>query len=161
MRRLTVLAAVVFCIGLGSAVAYAGCGGEFCKESGLSDQQITELKKACRDFRRVKAEVGAKIQLTRIDLEELTDVEEPDIGKIEKRIDKIAGLEAQIKKAKARKKIALRKIMGPEKFEKFQACKKHCVCRPGKASEPHGDRHPDAPKAPGCQHGGQKGHGPH
>lgn|GEM_PF-4618086 len=161
MRRLAVLAAVVVCVGLGSAIAYADGAPAWCKELGLSDQQITEVKKACREFRRVEAEIGAKVQLAHIDLEELTDVEEPDIDKIEKQIDKIAGLKAQIKKAGARKMIALKKIMGPKVFQEFRAHKKQRGCLPGKASAPHGDRHPEAPKVPGCPHGGQKGHGPH
>jgi len=160
MRKRTVVIAIAVCVGLVSVAAYAGDGPTCFKELGLSDQQIIELKKVCRDFRRVEIEVGAQVQLARIDLEELTEVDEPDLGKVEKQIDEIAGLQARIKKAKARKMIALKKIMGREIFEKFKAHKERCRCKYKKAHCPKDGDLPPAPEAPGHPGHGHHGHGP-
>lgn len=160
MRIRAMAIAMVVYVGLVSVAAYAGDGATCFKDLGLSDQQIAELKKACRDFRRVEAEVGAQVRLARIDMEELTEIDEPDIGKIEKQIDKIAGLQAQIKKAKARKMIALKKIMGREIFEKFRAHKQRCRCKSPKARCPKDGGAPPASAAPGCPGHGHRGHGP-
>jgi len=129
MSRKTIITAVVVALAtlaLLSTVALAGrpgfamTGGRGTSECRMGDrgmrpsfttEQKEEMKEIRAGFEDQRVELQNKLKVLHVEMQELTEADSPDFGKIERMIDDVAELRAQIMKLKLKQHRAIREIL--------------------------------------------------
>lgn len=90
------------------------------QQVGLSDQQAADLEKMMRDERKRAIHQLADLRVARMELDELLDAAVPDDKAIAAKVKQIADLEATGIRARLDGRVAMRKMMTAEQYQKFQ-----------------------------------------
>jgi len=80
----------------------------------LSEDQRNQIEKLRTDFQKQQVPLQGKVQIAQIELRELMRAENPDKGAIEKKINELSQLRAQVGVARANQMLAIRKVLTPE-----------------------------------------------
>ncbi len=102
------------------------------EELGLSEKQISELKKLKKESKTVKIRNQAEVEIIKLEIDELLDAEKPELDEINAKFDKIAELKAAIKKGCVRASVKARGILTKEQFKLSKKLDKICKIPPGR-----------------------------
>lgn len=80
----------------------------------LSTEQQEQIKKIRHTFQKKVIQQRAEIQLKELDLRELVESQSPNEKEIEKNIDELHRLQAELQKLEIRQMLAVKKILTPE-----------------------------------------------
>lgn len=112
-----------------------GMNPEMLKERlGLSDQQVTELKKLLGDHRKAEIRRHADLAIARTELHELMDAATVDEKAVDAKVKAIGALQQQALDARIKSMLAGRKVLTPEQYQKFKELR---------------SMHPRGPRQPG------------
>ena len=106
-----------------------GCDPEQMKDLGLSPDQQKRMADAHERLERQRIQTGADLRIAQLDLEKLMRAENPDRAQIEAQIDRIAGLEATMKKAHIATQLEVRSILTPEQVRRMHEGPATCGAR--------------------------------
>jgi len=119
-------------------------------ELGLTDEQIEEIRDIQYNFKKAEIGLKADIKTLRLELHHLMMQEEPNEREIARVVERMADAEKKLLKHRVDKKLAMKKVLTAEQFEKFLKIKgeakkmrmrKEPKCFPPHSPEfpPHGD----------------------
>jgi len=92
----------------------------------LSDEQEQQLKDIRRSYAKKFINYRADIQLTRLELSELTDVDQPDRKAVEAKMKQIGDIQLKQKMALYDMGQEIKSILSPEQYETWKdICKMH------------------------------------
>jgi Spy/CpxP family protein refolding chaperone len=80
----------------------------------LSKEQKSQIEKLRADFQKQQIAQRAKVQTAAVELRQLLRAEDPDKAAIEKKINELAQLRAQLQTARVNHLLNVRKILTPE-----------------------------------------------
>ncbi|MGH2569310.1 MAG: Spy/CpxP family protein refolding chaperone [Bacteroidota bacterium] len=80
----------------------------------LSDDQRNQIEKLRTDFQKQQIPQRGKVETAQIELRELLRAENPDKAAIEKKINELAQLRAQLSVARVNQMFAVRNVLTPE-----------------------------------------------
>ncbi len=132
MRKLTsVTVALAFLLASASALAGRGMMGagkgpppavakKALKDAGLSDQQIRRIETLRLESDKQALDIRHEIQKERLELRRLMQAEKPDRASIFKQLDRISGLQLQLKKSRVGHMLDVRAEMTAEQWDKVQ-----------------------------------------
>jgi Spy/CpxP family protein refolding chaperone len=119
-------------------------------EIGLTDEQVSEIRRIHGEARKAAIKRSADLRVARMELDELMAAPTLDESKIAARVRAIADLQAAALKERTDSKLAVRKLVTPEQFQKMQQLRRHRFgqrrVRPARRS-PH--RAPEGGGGPG------------
>lgn len=95
-------------------------------ELGLSEDQITKLKKLDNESRKIMIRNNAEVEIIKVEINELLDEKKPDANAINARIDKISQLKAESKKACMSASLEARDILTEEQYKLSKNLGKVC-----------------------------------
>jgi Spy/CpxP family protein refolding chaperone len=138
MRRSFWVAAVTGVLGLG-AVAFAARpdapeqdsgrpgrpdAGQIEKGAGLTDAQITQLRKLRQDERKQAIRRRADLRIAHMELNELLEAPTVDEKAVALKLKALNDLQAAELKARVDNRLAMRKIVTPEQLEKLRSLRR-------------------------------------
>ncbi len=85
----------------------------------LTEEQQQQVDKIKLDYKKKVLPIKAKIKQAKVDLALLVTADKPDQKAINKKIDEISKLKSEKMRAKAEKRIAVRKILNDKQRVKF------------------------------------------
>lgn len=91
---------------------------EFQKAVGLSDIQLSQLKAKLGENKKTMTATRDSMKNARQDLKTLLDADNPDLAKIDAKIDDLSRLQAQSMKQMARMQVDVKNIMSKEQIAK-------------------------------------------
>jgi Spy/CpxP family protein refolding chaperone len=106
------------------------------KELGLTPEQQQKMADIHDRMQRQDIQAEADLRIAQLDMQKLMQSESPDRVKIEAQIDRIAGLEAAVKKARIAAQLEVRSILTPEQVRKMHAGPAACAAREEKPAKP-------------------------
>jgi Spy/CpxP family protein refolding chaperone len=89
-------------------------------EIGLTDEQVSEIRRIHRETRKAAIKRNAELRIARMELDELMAAPTLDEAKIAARVKAIADLQAAALQERTNSKLAVRKLVTPEQFQKMQ-----------------------------------------
>ncbi len=92
-------------------------------EIGLSDEQAAEIRRVALQGRKAAIERHAQLRIARLELEELLRAESLDEAAIAARVKALGELQAASFKARAESRLAVRRIVSAEQYQKLQQAK--------------------------------------
>ena len=93
---------------------------EFIEKVGLTDDQIEKLTSIRTETSKAQIRNKAELQIIRIDLQDLLQQDNPDLKKIDAKLDEIGRLEVQLKKDMIHSFIEAKSVLTDEQIEKIQ-----------------------------------------
>jgi len=90
------------------------------QELGLTDAQMAELQKLRSEQQKRTIRSAADRRIARMELEELLNADTPDQKAIDVKVKQLADLEAGKLRARVDQQLAMRKVLTPEQFKKWQ-----------------------------------------
>ncbi|OQX53218.1 MAG: hypothetical protein B5M53_07250 [Candidatus Cloacimonas sp. 4484_209] len=106
---------------------------ELIKQIGLSEKQVNTIRDLSISTMKKMVKIQADIKLKKIDLQEIMDSDKPDEGKAEGLIRQIMKLETDMRIAKTKQMIVIKKTLTPEQMDKLEQFKKeHRMMKRGK-----------------------------
>ena len=131
--RVKVFAAVAALVALGSAAVVAQEPRRERRahlealraDIGLSDEQVSEIRRIHRDARKAAVRRNAELRVARMELDDLMGAATLDEGKIAARVKAISELQAAALKERTDSRLAVRRLVTPEQFQKMQEAKRH------------------------------------
>jgi Spy/CpxP family protein refolding chaperone len=98
------------------------------EELNLSDEQMDKLNDLKWDQQKAAIEQGSRIQVARVELDELLGQKDVDFGKVKAKLNQISDLEKELGLARLNTIQKSRQILTPEQLEKSSTMKKHRSC---------------------------------
>ena len=103
-----------------------GMRGEFAMRRRLEDLDLTDgQRKKLAEIRDTHAKTAinqrASVELASLDLRKLMRADKPDVGAVERQIDKIASLRAALAKNRVTGLLEARALLTPEQLEKLRS----------------------------------------
>jgi Spy/CpxP family protein refolding chaperone len=92
---------------------------------GLTDEQVSEIRRIHSEARKAAIKRNADLRVARLELDELMAAPTLDESKIAARVKAIADLQAAALKERTDSKLAVRKLVTPEQFQKMQQLRRH------------------------------------
>jgi Spy/CpxP family protein refolding chaperone len=92
---------------------------------GLTDEQVSEIRRIHGEARKAAIKRNADLRVARLELDELMAAPTLDESKIAARVKAIADLQAAALKERTDSKLAVRKLVTPEQFQKMQQLRRH------------------------------------
>lgn len=89
-------------------------GPRLMERLNLSDDQKNQIEKLRTDFQKQQIAQRAKVQTAAVELRQLLRAENPDKAAIEKKIQEVAQLRAQLQTARVNHMLNVRKVLTPE-----------------------------------------------
>ncbi len=99
----------------------------FMERLNLSKEQKSQIEKLRTDFQKQQIAQRAKIQTAAVELRQLLRAENPDKAAIEKKINELAQLRAQLSTARVNQMLNVRKILTPEQQQMIRDAVKERV----------------------------------
>jgi Spy/CpxP family protein refolding chaperone len=99
----------------------------FMERLNLSKEQKSQIEKLRADFQKQQIAQRAKIQTAAVELRQLLRAENPDKAAIEKKINELAQLRAQLSTARVNQMLNVRKILTPEQQQMIREAVKERV----------------------------------
>lgn len=93
----------------------------------LSDDQKNQIEKLRTDFQKQQISQRAKVQTAAVELRQLLRAENPDKAAIEKKINEVSQLRAQLQTARVNHMLNVRKILTPEQQKMIREAVKERV----------------------------------
>jgi len=90
------------------------------QELGLTDAQVADLEKLRSEQQKRTIRARADRRIARLELEELLNVDAPDQKAIDAKLRQVADLEAGALRAWVDQQLAMRKVLTPAQFKKWQ-----------------------------------------
>lgn len=90
------------------------------QELGLSDAQVADLEKLMSAQRKAAIRQRAEQQIARMELEELMRADTLDEKAVDAKIRQVTELQASAFRARIDERVAMRKVLTPEQFKKWQ-----------------------------------------
>lgn len=88
--------------------------GQMLERLKLSDDQHNQIEKLRTEFQKQQIGQRAKVQTARVELRQLMRADNPDKAAIEKKINEVSQLGAQLQVTRVNRLLAVRKILTPE-----------------------------------------------
>ena len=103
-----------------------GMRGEFAMRRRLEDLDLTDTqRKKLAEIRDTHAKTAinqrASVELAALDLRKLMRADKPDVGAVERQIDKVASLRAALTKNRVTGMLEARALLTPEQLEKLRS----------------------------------------
>lgn len=114
-------------------------------EAGLTDEQVTQIRKIHTEARNAAIQRRADMQLARIELRELMAADTLDEPRIAAKVKAISDLQARAFKERSDSLIAVRKLVSAEQFQKLQQARREHRGRRGRGEHRRGPRGGGAP----------------
>jgi Spy/CpxP family protein refolding chaperone len=111
---------------------------EMKQELGLSDAQVTQIRKLHLDQRKAAIKRRADAQLARIELQELMQAPTVDEKAVALRVKEISDIQAANIKARVDTMLAMKKILTPEQQEKMKQLHRGRMQGPGMGPDGEG-----------------------
>jgi Spy/CpxP family protein refolding chaperone len=89
------------------------------QELGLTPEQQRKMADIHEHMQRQVIQIEADLRIAQLDMQKLMQAESPDRAQIEAQIDRIAGLEAAMKKARIATQLEARSLLTPEQVRKM------------------------------------------
>lgn len=89
-------------------------GPRLMERLNLSDEQKNQIEKLRTDFQKQQIGQRAKVQTAAVELRQLLRAENPDKAAIEKKINEMAQLRAQLQISRVHQMLNVRKVLTPE-----------------------------------------------
>ena len=106
--------------GRGAAIGWLLHNEEAAREAGVTDEQLGQLKDAFYKARQSAIKLRAELDLARLELSRLMDEESPDEAALDKAVDQVSAIEAQLQKARIKEQLSVRAILGEETLAKVR-----------------------------------------
>jgi Spy/CpxP family protein refolding chaperone len=94
---------------------------------GLSDEQMTQIRKIRLEERKAAIRRNADMRLARLELEELMSAATLDEAAIAARVKALGELQAATFKARSESRLAVRRLVTAEQYQKMQQLKRGAV----------------------------------
>lgn len=91
------------------------------EKAGLTKEEISSLRTMMFEHRSEMIDLEARAERARLALEKAKTADKPDLKAVEKAIDEIHSIDAEIEKAKFRHQQAIRSIIGDERLEEIRS----------------------------------------
>ncbi|HKC12371.1 MAG TPA: periplasmic heavy metal sensor [Vicinamibacteria bacterium] len=118
------------------------------QQVGLSDAQVTQLKKLWSDQRKLAIRRRADTAIARMEMEELMDGPSIDEKALNAKVKELSDLQAATLRSRVDAQLALRKVVSPEQQQKLRGLLRERRGRGGEGSPARGERRP-GPGGPG------------
>jgi Spy/CpxP family protein refolding chaperone len=109
-------------------------------EIGLTDEQVTEIRRIRSEARKAAVRRHAELRVARMELRELMSAAALDEDKIAARVQAISELQTAALKQRTESQLAVRRLVTPEQFEKLQRLERRAWrgrrVRPGRHAAP-------------------------
>jgi len=92
---------------------------------GLSDEQASEIRRIHREARKAAVRRNAELRVARMELDDLMGAATLDDSQIAARVKAISELQAAALKERTDSRLAVRRLVTPEQFQKMQQAKRH------------------------------------
>ncbi len=89
------------------------------KELNLDNEQLAKIRKLRRDMQRNMIEQRSRMELARLDFQEELHKDNPDGGKLDKLIDRIASARGQMARNRFKMQVEMTRILTPEQKQKM------------------------------------------
>ena len=86
----------------------------------LTTEQIKKIKAMRLDMAKKKIRLRSGLELKQLELKELISADEPDMRRIEAKIDEMAPLRTELQKKRIEHRLAIRDILTPEQKTKLE-----------------------------------------
>ena len=113
-----------------------GCGPEQMKALGLTPEQQKQMADIHDRMTRKSIQIEADLEIARLDLQKLVQAEHPDRAQIEAQVDRIAALEAGMKKASIASRLDVRAVLTPEQLHRMCRGPGACEAQEEKPAKP-------------------------
>ncbi len=113
-----------------------GCDPAQMKELGLTPEQQRKMTDIHERTQRQNIQTEADLKIAHLDMQKLMQAETPDRAKIEAQIDRIAALEAAMKKARVATQLEVRSILTPEQVRGMHEGPGSCGTRQEEPARP-------------------------
>jgi Spy/CpxP family protein refolding chaperone len=152
--RMKMLAAVIGVSALGAGVLLAqeprradrrADRARIQAEAGLTDEQVTQIRKIHTDARKAAIQRRADMRIARMELRELMAADTLDEAQIAAKVKAISELQARAFKERTDSLIAVRKVVSAEQFQKLQQARREHRGRGGRGEHRRGPRGGGAP----------------
>jgi Spy/CpxP family protein refolding chaperone len=112
-------------------------------EIGLTDQQVAEIRRIHTEGRKAAIRREADLRIARIELEELMGATTLDEAKIAARVKAISELQSAAFKERTESRLAIRRLVTPEQYQKMRQVRQQMVRARGERSmrRPMGGEH--------------------
>lgn len=87
----------------------------------LSDAQVAKIKSITYAARRTQIGIRAKLQLARLDLQQLLSQHRPDLKTVSAAIDKVGGFQLSLRKSRVMMMLKIKALLSKQQAEKMQA----------------------------------------
>jgi Spy/CpxP family protein refolding chaperone len=150
MRRQLILAMGVLAAG-GAALAAlpdpdpVAAGPDMARiqqQVGLTDAQVTQLKKLWGDQRKLGIRRRADMSIARLEMEELLDGPSIDEKALNAKVKELSDLQAATLRSRVDAQLALRKVVTPEQHQKLRGLLRERRWRGREGPPPRGERRP-------------------
>ena len=106
--------------GKGAAIGWLVHNEAAARELGVTDDQLAQLKDQAYTTRQASIKLNAELDLARLGLSHLMESESVDEAAVDKAVDQISGIEAQLQKMQIKQQLKVRAILGSETLDKLQ-----------------------------------------
>ncbi|MEW5944863.1 MAG: periplasmic heavy metal sensor [bacterium] len=93
---------------------------EILEQVGITEDQLEKLRAMSLEIRKKEIRNRAELQLATIDLQELLEDDNPNVKKIDGKIEQIGALRTGIQKEKVHALLEAKKILTPEQIERLK-----------------------------------------
>jgi Spy/CpxP family protein refolding chaperone len=125
---------------------------------GLTDQQVSEIRKLHQQERKVAIRRNADLRVARMELDELLGAATLDEAAVAAKVKAIGELQAAAFKARTESRLAIRRLVTAEQYQKMQQVRHRAVrarqARPGRRGMPGEMAPPPGPPGGGDDQGG-------
>ncbi len=127
--------------------AHRGALASLQSDIGLTDQQVAEIRGIYSEGRKAGIRRNADLRIARLELEELLAAATVDEAAIAARVKTIGELQSAAFKERTASRLAVRKLVSAEQYQKMQQMKRHAVRahRTQRARPMRGERGPSGP----------------
>jgi len=94
-------------------------------EIGLSEEQVAGIQRIRIEERKDAIRRNAHMRVARMELEQLLDATTPDESAIAAKVKAISGLQAEALKARTESRLAIRRLVTPEQYQKMKQTRRH------------------------------------
>jgi Spy/CpxP family protein refolding chaperone len=112
------------------------------QQVGLTDAQVTQLKKLWGDQRKSAIRRRADMAIARMELEELLDGPSVDEKALSAKVKELTDLQAATLRARVDARLGLRKVVTPEQQQKLRSLLRERPWRGREGPPPRGQRRP-------------------
>ncbi|HXB56053.1 MAG TPA: periplasmic heavy metal sensor [Vicinamibacteria bacterium] len=122
------------------------------QQAGLTDAQVTQLKKLWGDQRKLAIRRRADMAIARMEMEELLDVPSIDEKALNAKVKELSDLQAATLRSRVDAQLALRKVVTPDQHQKLRNLLREQRWRGREGPPQRGERRP----GPGGAGGGDR-----